>query len=385
MSTGYQIGIIGGGAHGAAAAYHLARRGISSVLFEQRTVAGGPTGLSSGIVRAYYTNAFLAEVARDSMAFLAGFGAPEDTGLVRTGGLYLHGGEDVPSVLATSMRLSNLDVAHELLPVDALAARFPALDVTGVAMGVWEPGAGYADPHRTTSALAAAARRLGANLVSHAKVEKIEEERRSVRVTLADGTGYEVDRLLVAAGPWTRPLLAQVGADLPLTAERHVVAGLRQSDPVLARAFPHVLIDVAGGYYSRPQGEQEFLLGPLAPTSPTDPDHFPTRVTDAEFAGLAARTIARIPTRRTARAHTSWASLYDVSPDWQPVIGPVSERVYVDAGTSGHGFKLAPVLGDHVARLLTDEADPRLAQFSPARLITGDHLGGGFGVARILG
>ncbi|MFI5915113.1 hypothetical protein [Dactylosporangium sp. NPDC051541] len=65
--------------------------------------------------------------------------------------------------------------------------------------------------------------------------------------------------------------------------------------------------------------------------------------------------------------------------------GRVSERVFVDAGTSGHGFKLAPVWGDHVARLLLDVPDPRLAQFSPARFTAGAGLAAGFGAARILG
>jgi glycine/D-amino acid oxidase-like deaminating enzyme len=108
-------------------------------------------------------------------------------------------------------------------------------------------------------------------------------------------------------------------------------------------------------------------------------------VSDLEFAWLAERAIERVPSRALAAAHTSWASLYDVSPDWQPVIGNLTERVFVDAGTSGHGFKLAPVLGDHVAKMLTDEADPRLAQFTPERFSIGATLDSGFGVARILG
>lgn len=385
MSTGYEFGIIGAGVHGASAAYHLAGRGFSTVVFERGTVASGPTGLSSGIVRSYYTNAFLAQVARDSADFLAGFGSPEDTGLVRTGGLYLHGPEDAPSVLETARGLSNLGISHQVLSTSDLENRFPTLDLAGVGIGVWEPGAGYADPHRTTSGLVAAARHRGATLLQNAAVGAIEERSTGVRVGLTAGPVYEVDRLLVAAGPWTRPLVAQVGANLPLTAERQVVAGFRQSDSLLYKAFPHFLADVAGGYYSRPHGANEFLLGALTPTGPVDPDDFPARVTDTEFAWLADRAITRIPARHAARAGTSWASLYDVSPDWQPVIGSVSEHVYVDAGTSGHGFKLAPVLGNHVARMLIGEADPRLSQFSPDRFTCGERLGSGFGAARILG
>jgi glycine/D-amino acid oxidase-like deaminating enzyme len=75
-----------------------------------------------------------------------------------------------------------------------------------------------------------------------------------------------------------------------------------------------------------------------------------------------------------------------VSPDWQPVIGEIAPGVFVDAGTSGHGFKLAPALGAHIADLLTGaEVAPGLEQFHPRRFERTGALDAGFGEARILG
>jgi glycine/D-amino acid oxidase-like deaminating enzyme len=75
-----------------------------------------------------------------------------------------------------------------------------------------------------------------------------------------------------------------------------------------------------------------------------------------------------------------------VSPDWQPVIGEIADGVFVDAGTSGHGFKLAPALGRHVADLVCGKpVDPALAQFHPSRFDDGGMLEAGFGSVRILG
>ena len=75
-----------------------------------------------------------------------------------------------------------------------------------------------------------------------------------------------------------------------------------------------------------------------------------------------------------------------MSPDWQPVIGEIAPGVFVDAGTSGHGFKLAPALGAHIADLLTGaDADPGLEQFHPRRFERAGGLDAGFGEARILG
>ena len=95
----------------------------------------------------------------------------------------------------------------------------------------------------------------------------------------------------------------------------------------------------------------------------------------------------RVPQLEGSQVHGGWASLYDVSPDWQPVIGEVAPNVFVDAGTSGHGFKLAPALGKHVADLVSrsPELDPRLQDFDPFRFAHGSALPAGYRDARILG
>jgi glycine/D-amino acid oxidase-like deaminating enzyme len=94
-----------------------------------------------------------------------------------------------------------------------------------------------------------------------------------------------------------------------------------------------------------------------------------------------------VPHLAASEFHGGWASLYDVSPDWQPVIGEVAPNVFVDAGTSGHGFKLAPALGKHVADLVVGSADldPGLAEFDPFRFERGSSLAAGYRDARILG
>ena len=93
----------------------------------------------------------------------------------------------------------------------------------------------------------------------------------------------------------------------------------------------------------------------------------------------------RYPLMHDAQPRGGWASLYDVSPDWQPVIGEIADGVFVDAGTSGHGFKLAPALGRHVADLVLGRPDPRIAQFDPRRFENGELLSAGYRDARILG
>src|SRR5436305_2432707 len=69
----FDVGIVGAGVHGASVAFHLASRGVRPVIFERTRPAGGPTGRSSAVCRAYYTNPFLARAARESLDMFAGW------------------------------------------------------------------------------------------------------------------------------------------------------------------------------------------------------------------------------------------------------------------------------------------------------------------------
>jgi glycine/D-amino acid oxidase-like deaminating enzyme len=169
---------------------------------------------------------------------------------------------------------------------------------------------------------------------------------------------------------------------LPLTVERHVVATFAWSDD--ARLPAHG--DLPNGYYFRPEGDELFLMGPLHPEPNVDPDAFDELAGTDETERLGSAVIRRAPALRSATSRGGWASLYDVSPDWQPVIGEIASGVFVDAGTSGHGFKLAPALGAYIADLITDaEVDPGVEQFHPRRFERAGALDAGFGEARILG
>ena len=381
--SSYDVGVIGAGVHGASVAFHLANRGVRTAVIERTAPAGGPTGRSSAIVRAYYTNAFLARVARDSIAMFRDFEqhTGRDAGFRETGLLVLHPPEDEATVREVVPRLNDQGIPTDLLEPQQVVAEWPAFDLDGIAIAAFERDAGYADPVLTTQGLLERARELGAEINLGHGVKSIERRGSAWNVSTTDGS-IAAERVLIAAGPWSAPLAAMVGADLPLTVERHIVATFAWSDDTRVPAHG----DLPNGYYFRPEGEELFLMGPLHPEPNVDPDDFDEHVGTSEAERLGAGVVRRAPALRHATARGGWASLYDVSPDWQPVIGEIAPGVFVDAGTSGHGFKLAPALGAHIADLLTGgEADPGLDQFHPRRFEQAGALDAGFGEARILG
>ena len=381
----FDVGVIGAGIHGAAAAFHLTSRGAKTVVFERGAPAGGPTGRSSAICRAYYTNEFLAKMARDSIAMFRDFRelTGRDAGHRRTGVLYLHPPEHAGEVRASVARLNELGIATDLLEPEELAERFPAFDLGGIGIGAWEREAGYADPHAATDGLFRRALELGAEARVGTPVTGIEPDPEGGgTVTTGDGARISCRRILIAAGPWTRPLAQMAGADLPLHVERHVVATFRwgSAEPVPAHG------DLVGGYYLRPEGSEQYLVGTLHAADRVDPDDFAQGIRPDEIEALGALVVKRVPGLERSEVQGGWASLYDVSPDWQPVIGEIAPGIFVDAGTSGHGFKLAPALGREVASMVMgDRTDPGLADFHPIRFEQGRSLQAGFGEARILG
>ena len=385
--SGHDVAIIGAGIHGASAAYHLASRGIKPAVFERVAPAGGPTGRSSAICRAYYTNPYLARVAHASLEMFRSFADltdGRDCGYHKTGAVYLHPDTDTAALHEAAEYMNSIGTRIEMLAPDELMRKFPLFDILGVGVAGWEPGAGYADPVATTTGLLARACELGATQRLYTPVVGLEPRSGGGAVlTMKGGETTECDRLLIAAGPWTRNLAVQAGVDLPLTVERHYVATIRWPD---AREMRYAHADIAGGYYCKPEGADLYCLGPLTAEPEVDPDE-PVRGLDIEESHALARLATkRIPRLREAVSTGGWASLYDVSPDWMPVIGEIGPGVFVDAGTSGHGFKLGPALGADVAALLMGQpVDSGLRDFIPQRFGEGRTLAAGYGQARILG
>ncbi len=293
MTETFDVAIVGAGVHGASAAFHLASRGVKPVIFERLTPAGGPTGRSSAVCRSYYTNPFLARAARDSMAMMRDFRSltGADAGFRATGLLYLHPPEDEEAVRVSVDRLNGLGIATDLFDLAGLAATYPRFSLDGVGVGALERGAGYADPYAVTEGLFRRAVELGATARLGQTVVGLEASESGAVVICVDGTRTSCGRVLIAAGPWTGPLAAQVGPALPLTVERHVVATFRWAgaQPVAAHG------NLIGGYYFRPEGEDLYLVGSVHPAPQADPDDFDQEIREDEVRALAEAVVRRVP------------------------------------------------------------------------------------------
>jgi glycine/D-amino acid oxidase-like deaminating enzyme len=356
--------VVGGGIMGACTLYELARAGEDALLLEAGTFADprAATARSGALVRTHYSNAEVVRMAVRSRAVYL-----EQSYYTRCGWLFLVDEEGAePARRNREMQLREGALSDEVVPGDFGIAS------EGVAYALYEPDSGFADPVAATRAFVDAAVREGAEAREASPVEALEPGR-GVRV---DGRLLEADNVVLAAGAWSKKLAAGVGLDLPLEFPR-------EQDVVFetAGAPVHAISSQVDRVYMRPAGDGRFLAGRGYPKDYelVDPERYDETVDDAFEADVRARVQSRLSGLNGLRRVGGNVGLYEVTPDWHPLLGAVDgyEGLFLATGGSGHCFKLGPAIGELVAGAVLgrDVGDT----FSLSRFAEGRELGSAFG------
>jgi sarcosine oxidase subunit beta len=356
--------VVGAGTTGVSVAFHLALAGMRRVVvLERRFVGAGGTGRSVGIIRQLYPTREATQMVVRSLAVYRDFDAVVGgaSGYVRCGVL-IGVGPAMRASLETTLGLQrSLGVRAELLdPVD-VARIDPRIDVAGLGAVLHEPDSGYADPAGVAAAYAAAARRHGVSVEQDAEVTAVSVTGGRVGgVETARGDRIESPVVVDAAGLWALAVARLAGLELPIVVGRHPVFVVERDAEFGA---PHgVYLDLAGGSYVRPESGGLTLTGSLIDDEtrhPMDPELLGADVGLAEAAEVLERTGRAIPRLADARYRRGWAGAFDITPDWMPILDESPVRgFWIAAGMSGHGFKLAPAVGEMMAALITGRTPP---------------------------
>ncbi len=356
--------IIGGGINGVSIAYYLTKLGVRVHLIEKTFIAGGPSGRSSAIVRQHYSNRVTAKMALESLQVWQNF--PEVTGghrvFTRTGFLVGVRPQDIEALKANIALQQSVGIDTRYLSPDELKEIEPFIDITGLGGAAYEPEAGYCDPAEAANGFAQAARRAGAKVEIGRTVREIRlRGDKAIGVVVGDEF-ISAGAVVIAAGPWSRSLLERLGRSIPLITAR-VKVGLYLRPP----EFSHHRIwgDFITQIYLRPETGGTMLVGSISPEEETvdqvmDADNFNEKVELDILSSFAERAAKRYPLMQHSHLHSSYASLYDISPDWHHIMDAVPgfDNLYICAGSSGHGFKLAPSVGQMIARLIVHGKKP---------------------------
>lgn len=373
--------IIGVGGVGAMAAWRLAQEGHEVVALEQFRVdhdLGSSYG-DSRIVRRVYPDSLYTALMADSYTLwneLERLHSSRSDGerLVNWCGGVFFGPQGDLQVAAAQRALEVNHVPYAVWTAADQAEHFPALRLEADEIALSEPSMGFAYASRCVRAAVAIARELGAQILEETAVAGIERHGSGVAVTTRVGARFEADRLLIAAGAWTQPLLASLGVQIPLVVTRQVVVHL---EPQQQRAESFeigrlpVWIDAAANAYGFPYirdgqaGGVKIALHDQGEA--TTPETVNRSVTEADLEAVRQIARRRFPDL-SERVIYAKVCLYSNTPDADFVIDTVPgfpEITFVSA-CSGHGFKFTPLLGKIAGALVTGQ--PILYDLSRFRL-----------------
>jgi sarcosine oxidase len=374
------VAVVGLGAMGSLALWRLARRGVRVIGIDQFP-PGHDRGASHGesrIIRtAYAEGAAYVPLLRESWRLWAELEQATGQRLVtRCGGLWL-GPPDSETVAGAVASAREHGLEHEVLDAAALRSRWPQHRLELGVVGCVEPNAGVVFPERGVRAAVRAAEAAGATVAVGAPVTALVPDPDRPRLRLGDRT-LSAGHIVVACGAWTSRLVPALASRLRVL--RRVMGWFAADDPgAFAPARFPVFIrsavqDPAGRvWYGCPQLDGATVKVGLHVwpdiDEPVDPG-LGARPPDAADARRLGAVVADALAGLRAAPVRMAACTYTVSPDRHFLVGRRRDLpgLTLLAGFSGHGFKLAPVVGEIAAQLaLTGGAQPPVALFDPHR------------------
>lgn len=383
MTQSTQYLIIGGGLEGLAIAWSLAERGQTDVLVVERdTLCSGMTGKSSGVIRCHYGVPSLAAMAWYGVGVFTHaaeiFG--DDMAFQQCGYVVGVAENNLKPLEANVEMMRGLGIAVEIIGHDAMAQLWPGLWLEDFAAFAYEPCGGRGEAYLAGMAFGAAARRRGVDIRQSTEVVGLKQTSADevVGAVLSNGDEIHADTTILAAGPWTPALCATVGLDLDIKAQRAQLVLVDPGDPM---PVVPVLSDLAGLSYICREPNGELLVGNSDHSQPQyiDPDNYHNRADESTIDKTVGKLMHRLPNMADPRITGSYVGAYDVTPDYNPIIGfaPIG-GLFLAAGFSGHGFKISPAVGHLAADLLTtgnttladvDPHDFRYSRFAESDLL----------------
>ncbi|MBX7233784.1 MAG: FAD-binding oxidoreductase [Caldilineales bacterium] len=389
MSGSADYLIIGGGLYGCATAYNLARRGAKNiVVLERKQVCAGGTAKSCAIIRTHYSVATNLMHAVASLRIFADFDqrVGGQVGFHRTGYLIV-GPEEHRGPMLEVFHTQNehgIDTAV-LTPAEAQKIH-PLLSFHDVDVIGYDTQTGFADPYLTTMAYAQRARDLGVTIVTDAPVTGLQLGG-GVKTVSTPGGDFQAPVVLLAAGPWTNAIAQPAGLRFDYVISRHKVITLRIGRPY-EMTWPIIKdLTTPDKIYFRPETGGVVLVGTGDHGDPIDDADILTDNVGMDHVARIDRLISnRMPAFAEAEFTAGWTGPYDITPDWNPLVGavPGAEGAFVAVGFSGHGFKLAPTISDSLAQTMLGQApDLPIADYAVDRFARGRTLHGAYGIGSI--
>ncbi len=356
MNKTASVVIIGGGISGCAIAYNLAKKGVKDVvIIEKDYLCSGATGRCGAGIRMQWGTEMNCKLAKYSVEFFETANEvleyEYDVEFKQGGYLIIAATEKEVNQFHKNIALQNsLGIPSRYITPQEAKEIVPHMDETQILGAAFNPKDGHLNPFHTTQAYANAAMRLGVEIMKYTEVTGIDVENGKIKGVQTDKGYISTPVVVNAAGGHSQIISEMVGVNLPVFSERHQILVTEAVEPMQGPMF----MSFSQNIYCQQTPHGSFIMGRGDPNEPRD-----LRITSSwEFIEEMAKTCIRfLPPLKGLRMVRQWSGLYNMSPDRQPIYGPVKdvEGFFLACGYSGHGFMFGPVTGVVIAESILGE------------------------------
>ncbi len=379
MPQNYDAIVIGAGVMGASIAFHLAERGLKSVILERKQVGFGATGSSSGLVRMHYDLQVESHLAWTSFQYFRNWRerVGGECGFTRTGFLHIEPEKHTPQLRANVEMQKKLGIPTEVISGADVKKIAPSFFTDDISFAAYEPESGYADATLTANSFLSAAKELGATFVQDCEVTAVIVSAGKINGVQTTRGEFSAPIVINAAGAWSGMIGEMAGVKIPLTTWTHDVVHMRRPDVV--GEHPTV-IDSSLGMYFRPDSGNLTLVALEDDSRIGESPNAELGYVAKDFVDRTVERICmRIPGMEQGSLHSSHVGRDGLTPDQRAIIGQAGlQGFYLVTGFSGTGFKISPSIGLCVSELIVDGKSKSvdISGFDPMRFERGEHLKG---------
>lgn len=379
LEPSYDVVIIGGGVHGLATAYYLARNhGVRNVaVLDKGYLGGGGSGRNTAILRSNYLTPEGVRFYDRSLTLYRTLAADLNFNVMfsRRGHLTLAHNDGSLRTMRWRAEVNRLQgVDSDVIDPPEVKRLVPHLDTSSdtrypILGALYHPPGGIIRHDAVVWGYARAADALGVHL--HQDTEVIGIDTEHGRVTGVRTTRGRIAAPVVvnATAGWSTLIADMVGVRLPVTTSPLQAAVTEPVRPFLDTVVVSGTLHV----YVSQTDRGELVFG-----ASVDPFASYSTRGSLEFAeNLAGHVLELMPALSKMRLLRQWAGLCDMTPDFSPIMGPTPvDGFYVDVGWGTYGFKAGPVSGETMAECVASGRTPELiAAFGLDRFTHGKLVG----------